>query len=363
MNDEIQKIVEVKYKYKKRVKIVKYFFGILIVFTILSVPVYNFYSKWKIQQNFVEFKIENPNDEIEIINKALKIYLDKMHRFHNFNIKEMSDRGKYFLSYHGDVSESNADLVYENCHGDKKHDDKCEFMTFDKRLDLEYLMKLGERICINGKPIENAEEIIKNDEILQNKKLFYPQDEKALVDENGNFITNFFYEVSGDKYSELFYGNVFINKDNFPRTNKDFDIIISSNAAFTRLFFAIEQYSLFKGFCREYENILTKFDENLPYYEDHRKLPTINFSYIPIKLTKNGAYDILTIEDIAFYENTYGHDAMNNGFYRTIQYDYYTGFRHNTYDKYDILFNHYKTLKNNNFNKNLNLQGDGNARN
>lgn len=369
MKDEIQKIVEIKYKYKKRVKMVKYFFSILIAFILIFIPISYLYNKWKMHQSFVEFKLDNPNDEIEIINKSLKIYLDKMHKFRNFNVKEMSNRGKYFCSYHGDTCESNADLIYKNCNGDKKYDDKCEFMTFDKRLNLEYLMNLGEKICINGEPVENAKQIVDNDEILQNKKLFYPQDEKALVDENGNFITNFYYEVGDrDKYSELFYGNVFINRDNFPRTNKDLDIIISSNAAFTRLFFAINdkiEYSRFKGFCHHYNNIFTKFNDNLPYYEDyHRKLPTINFSYIPIKLTENGAYDILTIEDIAFYKNTYGHDAMSSsGFYRTIQYDYYTGIRYNAYDKYDVLFNQYKTLKNNNFNKNLNLQGDGNAKN
>ena len=177
-------------------KVIKYFFiciGIVIIIFIL--PIMNFfekhYNKWQIQQNFVEFKIENPNDEIEIINKALKIYLDKMHSIENFNIYDSKKRYDFF--YYEDIHDSLVDMVYRNCNGDNKYDDKCEFKTFDKRLDLEYLMKLGEKICINGEPTENAKEILKNDEILQNKKLFYPQDEKALVDENGNFITNFYY--------------------------------------------------------------------------------------------------------------------------------------------------------------------------
>lgn len=362
MKDEIQKIVEVRYKYKKRVKIVKYFFGIFITLILIFIPISYLYNKWKMYQNFVEFKIENPNDEIEIINKSLKIYLDKMHKFRNFNVKEMANRSKYFCSYHGDICESHADIIYERCHGDKKHDDKCEFMTFDKRLDLEYLMNLGEKICINGKPIENAEEIIKNDEILQNKKLFYPQDEKVLVDDNGNFITNFFYAgANKHKYSELFYGNIFINRNIFTHTNKDFDIIISSNAGFARLFFAINEENNLQGFCSHYDKIFTKFDENLPYYEDYlTKLATINFSYIPIKLTKNGAYDILTIEDIAFYMNTYGYNSGH--FYRSPRYDHYKG-SYDSHDEYNVLFEQYQTLKNNNFNKNLNLQGDGNAKN
>ena len=342
-------------------KVIKYFFiciGIVIIIFIL--PIMNFFNKWKMHQNFIEFKIENPNDEIEIINKALKIYLDKMHKFRNFSKADIKKRSKYFMF--GDTHESYAIDIFEYCNGDKKHDDKCEFMTFDKRLDLEYLMNLGEKICINGKPIENAKQIVDNDEILQNKKLFYPQDEKALVDDNGNFITNFFYAgANKHKYSELFYGNIFINKNIFTHTNKDFDIIISSNAGFTRLFFAINEENNLQGFCSHYDKILTKFDENLPYYEDYlTKLATINFSYIPIKLTENGAYDILTIEDIAFYMNTYGYNTVH--FYRSPQYDYYKG-SYDNHDEYNVLFKQYQTLKNNNFNKNLNLQGDGNAKN
>ena len=352
MKDEIQKIVEIKYKYKKRVKMVKYFFSILIAFILIFIPISYLYNKWKMHQSFVEFKIENPNDEIEIINKALKIYLDKMHRFRNFSKADIKKRSKYFMF--GDTHESYATDIFEYCHGDKKHDDKCEFMTFDKRLNLEYLMNLGERICINGNPIENAKQIVDNDEILQNKKLFYPQDEKALVDENGNFITNFFYTAN----QALFYDKVFINKNIFSHTNKDFDIIISSNACFARLFFAINEENNLQSFCDHYDDIFTKFDENLPYYEDYlTKLATINFSYIPIKLTKNGAYDILTIEDIAEYRNIYqyGHHGSVPKFDHYIWLD-----KHN---EYDLAFNQYQTLKNNNFNKNLNLQGDGNAKN
>ena len=52
MNDEIQKIVEVKYKHKKRVKIVKYFFiSVLVVIIIFILPIIGFfekhYNKWK----------------------------------------------------------------------------------------------------------------------------------------------------------------------------------------------------------------------------------------------------------------------------------------------------------------------------
>ncbi|MDA3056538.1 MULTISPECIES: hypothetical protein [unclassified Campylobacter] len=308
-------------------------------------------------EDFVEFKIDNPNDEIEIINKSLKIYLDKIHRFHNFSEADIKKQSRLFL--HG---QSAAINIFEKCNGDKKHDDKCEFMTFDKRLNLEYLMNLGEKICINGKPIENAEEIIKNDEILQNKKPFYPQDEKALVDENGNFITNFFYDFFAEgiyRDYALFYGKVFINKNIFTHTNKNFDIIISANAGFKRLFFAINKNPEY--FCQTHNDILTKFDDRLPYYKDYlSELATVDFAYIPIKLIENGAYDILTLRDILLHKNTYGYNSGH--FYCSPQFDKYTGL-YNDHDEYNVLFEQYQILKNNNFNKNLNLQGDGNAKN
>ena len=330
-------------------KVIKYFFiciGIVIIIFIL--PIMNFfekhYNKWQIQQNFVEFKIENPNDEIEIINKALKIYLDKMHSIENFNIYDSKKRYDFF--YYEDIHDSLVDMVYRNCNGDNKYDDKCEFKTFDKRLDLEYLMKLGEKICINGEPTENAKEILKNDEILQNKKLFYPQDEKALVDENGNFITNFFYEghYANSKNNGLFYSNIFLSKkyDN-ANTNKDFDIIIPIDKNFIELFSSGVKLEYPLGFCQKYNKIITS-------KENKEKL---NFIFIPLKLTKNGAYDILTLEDIFYYRNIY---ANTN---KTTQY-LQSG---NIYNEYNNIFNQYQTLKNNNFNKNLNLQGDGNAKN
>lgn len=55
-------------------------------------------------------------------------------------------------------------------------------------------MDLGSKICKDGKPIQNAEEIIENDEVLK-LWLFYPWEQKHLIDEDGNFIENFIYEV------------------------------------------------------------------------------------------------------------------------------------------------------------------------
>ncbi|MDA3051854.1 hypothetical protein OFO01_00085 [Campylobacter sp. JMF_01 NE2] len=232
-------------------------------------------------------------------------------------------------------------MVYRNCNGDKKHDDKCEFKTFDKRLNLEYLMNLGERICINGEPTKNAEEIIKNDEILQNKKLFYPQDEKALVDENGNFITNFFYQ--SEMYN-LFYGKVFLSKKyENTHANRDFDIIIPRNENFRILFLDSVALEYPLGFCKKYNKIITS-------KENKEKL---DFIFIPIKFTKNGAYDILTLEDIFYYRNLY---RNTNKILQYLQ-------RDNIYNEYNNIFYQYQVLKNNNSNKNPNLKGDGDAKN
>ena len=48
-------------------------------------------------------------------------------------------------------------------------------------------MDLGSKICKNGKPIENAEEIVKNDEILK-LRLFYSWEQKHLIDEDGEIL-------------------------------------------------------------------------------------------------------------------------------------------------------------------------------
>jgi hypothetical protein len=75
-------------------------------------------------------------------------------------------------------------------------------------------MNLGSKICKDGKPIQNAEEIVENDEVLK-LRLFYPWEQKHLIDEDGNFIENFIYMRFGDgaNYSfDLFTDFVFISK-------------------------------------------------------------------------------------------------------------------------------------------------------
>ena len=100
------------------------------------------------------------------------------------------------------------------CNGDKYPDDRCEFWKLDKRLNFDYLMNLGSKICKDGKPIQNAEEIVENDEVLK-LRLFYPWEQEHLIDEDGNFIENFIYMRFGDgaNYSfDLFTDFVFISK-------------------------------------------------------------------------------------------------------------------------------------------------------
>ena len=142
----------------------------------------------------------------------------------------------------------------------------------------------------------------------------------------------------------MFYSNIFLSKkyDN-ANTNKDFDIIIPINKNFIELFSSGVKLEYPLGFCQEYNKIITL-------KESKEKL---NFIFIPIKLTKNGAYDILTLEDIFYYRNIY---ANTNKTTQHLQ----SG---NIYNEYNNIFNQYQTLKNNNFNKNLNLKGDGNAKN
>ena len=53
-------------------------------------------------------------------------------------------------------------------------------------------MNLGSKICKDGKPIQNAEEIVENDEVLK-LRLFYPWEQEHLIDDDGNFIENFVF--------------------------------------------------------------------------------------------------------------------------------------------------------------------------
>ena len=76
--------------------------------------------------------------------------------------------------------------IHSKCHGDERPDDKCEFYKIDKRLNLDYLMDLGSKICRNGKAIQDAETYI-DKEIFK----YYPNVKLKIIDKilNGAVLT------------------------------------------------------------------------------------------------------------------------------------------------------------------------------
>lgn len=92
----------------------------------------------------------------EIVELNLKDYLKKLHYLDNY---PQIDFGK-MTDIHLDKNGYER-VRFSWCNGDKYPDDRCEFWKLDKRLNFDYLMDLGSKICKNGKPIENAEEIVK----------------------------------------------------------------------------------------------------------------------------------------------------------------------------------------------------------
>ena len=77
-------------------------------------------------------------------------------------------------------------------------------------------------------------------------------------------------------------------------------------------------------------------------------------------------HNLLTTNKKRFFEKTYGREyyfkyiPTNRP---TLQNIVFNDFSYNGDHYYNMILEQYQTLKNNNFNKNLNLQGDGNAKN
>ena len=268
----------------------------------------------------------------ELVELNLKDYLKKLHYLDNYPQIDFGKMADVHLDKNGYER-----VRFSWCNGDKYPDDRCEFWKLDKRLNFDYLMDLGSKICKNGKPIKNAEEIIENDEVLK-LRLFYPWEQKHLIDEDGNFIDNFIYMRFGDGANhsfDLFTDFVFISKNDiqlpimYETKTKKFDIITPENRCYRWLLNSIfrdvvyQQKKSIYPFCYNYKKII---DENMDCNREYI------FSFISI------------------------YDRGNNLDYKTIFY-----IKNLYYDKHetDILFNQYQNLKNQKNKINFNSQGEG----
>ena len=275
------------------------------------------YDKVKYLENEIDFKTAT---EHEKINFYIKDFLQKIHYLDNYPAKDI----KKMKNIHRDINDF-AETRFYLCNGDKYPDDKCEFFKLDKRLNLEYLLNLGSKICNADTPMQNAQEIIDNDEILKIEP-FYPFNVKYIIDENGKFLENFVY--IGENKHILFSDFIFINKKVLKYHDTKNDIVIVSNIMFSWLLANAIVNKEISEFCVTH-NLLTT---NKKRFFEKTYGREYYFKYIPTNRP--------TLQNIIFNDFAY------NG-------DHY----------YNAILEQYQTLKNNNFNKNLNLQGGGNAKN
>ena len=276
----------------------------------------------------------------EIVELNLKDYLKKLHYLDNYPQIDFGKMADIHLDKNGYER-----VRFSWCNGDKYPDDRCEFWKLDKRLNFDYLMDLGSKICKNGKPIENAEEIVKNDEILK-LRLFYPWEQKHLIDEDGNFIENFIYMRFGDgafNQLGLFTDFVFTNKMNIRslfNENKDikFNIIITNKSCYHALLEPIFKNLLIgdkkadiESFCYNYIHIKNKIN----WFNNKEKIDCDHsyfFYYIPIyKKKKMSEKDVLSDSHVFFYKDI------------------------------ETLFKQYQNLKNQKNKINFNSQGEDNG--
>ncbi|MBS6152314.1 MAG: hypothetical protein KH703_02715 [Campylobacter gracilis] len=228
--------------------------------------------------------------------------------FYNFNKREYDRRIKAVKKEYGDTANEiggGVEIRYSECHSDKRPDDKCEFYKIDKRLNLDYLMDLGSKICGNGKAIQDAETHI--DKEIFNTEVVYPwEDKENLVLEDGSLKYGiFFNDIDEDSYRDresreiiltekIFNNSLEIDKS-FGFDHTDIVFVIPINSIFLSLYAYIEPSNPnYDIFCHRYELFKNriKIDE-ASYKIDDFKTPIeylplhVNYSFLFIVIDKN----------------------------------------------------------------------------
>ena len=246
--------------------------------------------------------------DIQLKDRALKCMLKDWHFFYNFNKREYDRRIKAVKKEYGDTANEiggGVEIRYSECHSDKRPDDKCEFYKIDKRLNLDYLMDLGSKICRNGKAIQDAETHI--DKEIFNTEVVYPwEDKENLVLEDGSLKYGiFFNDIDEDSYRDresreiiltekIFNNSLEIDK-NFGFNHTDIVFVMPINSIFLSLYAYIEpsnpNYDIFCHRYEQYKNRI-KIDEASYKIDDFetpiKYLPLhVNYSFLFIVIDKN----------------------------------------------------------------------------
>ena len=246
--------------------------------------------------------------DIQLKDRALKCMLKDWHFFYNFNKREYDRRIKAVKKEYGDTANEiggGVEIRYSECHSDKRPDDKCEFYKIDKRLNLDYLMDLGSKICRNGKAIQDAETYI-DKEIFKTEVVYPWEDKESLVLEDGSLKYGiFFNDIDEDSYRDresreiiltekIFNNSLEIDKS-FGFDHTDIVFVIPINSIFLSLYTYIgpsnPNYDIFCHRYEQYKNRI-KIDE-ASYKIDDFKTPIeylplhINYSFLFIVIDKN----------------------------------------------------------------------------
>ena len=218
----------------------------------------------------------------DILNIALKNLTFTLHKQDNFPYVELKKRIKRVTDTETDeVAINNYTApdkhAYEMC-GSRNSlewfgspsgneyatamDTNCEFWKVDKRLNYDYLLNLGDKICINGVAREeyNSDkaywQILSEDEIYSKRELFYPWQEDRLVDENGTFIVNFIYDGIYNK--NTFFANEAFLIDNKKYGFKDgeYTLVLANENFHGENDFLSQPYRDYPTYCMIQQEIL-----------------------------------------------------------------------------------------------------------
>ncbi|WP_295152357.1 hypothetical protein [uncultured Campylobacter sp.] len=246
--------------------------------------------------------------DIQLKDRALKCMLKDWHFFYNFNKREYDRRIKAVKKEYGDTANEiggGVEIRYSECHSDKRPDDKCEFYKIDKRLNLDYLMDLGSKICRNGKAIQDAETHI--DKEIFNAEVVYPwEDKESLVLEDGSLKYGIFFNyIDEDDYRDRESGEIILTEKIFNNSleidksfgfdHTDIVFVIPINSIFLSLYAYIEpsnpNYDIFCHRYEQYKNRI-KIDEASYKIDDFetpiKYLPLhVNYGFLFIVIDKN----------------------------------------------------------------------------
>lgn len=264
----------------------------MIVFFIASTVAFLIYKHYEVENKRLEEEYIRTLSKNDIINIQLKRFFKDLHHLDNFEKKEL-DWVKDIKNFKGDF-EHWAISNFKACSGATKPDNRCEFWKYDKKLNYEYLLNLGARICNESASLSSASKIIAKEALLK-KELYYPWDEDTLLDENGNLKYLIVYYSDFKKDIKVF-SDVFLSED-------EKDILLVTHYLFEYLFLEVFEDRPY-NFCIKHDYIMKNKNKKnkamYPNYYNFDESSKYIFTTIPFQYNTN-----LDYKTIYYNKNTY----------------------------------------------------------